>query len=286
MKKGNTNSRHIETVTIDVLKTLLMKHTAYASLLSDFNANNTHVLETFVNYFKDCSSLSTSKIYEKLIEKKNELIRSMNFEKQLDYKMSVDYYLKCGWSLIDAKKKIISHNRKGLTLFTKGEVLSYLKDVNPYSMNVDNDEFLNMFVDTYCNFKLAVNIHRLDLAFKKLVKDVYANDDYKGFATSNVYYYISRGFDEQYATETISKIQRERSLYSKDYYTKRGIEENLANEIISQIQSLTSTSKQSDIDNILKKYNVNKSDWRNDTSKKTPSYTHNNDYKINEKLYD
>ena len=118
MKKGNTNSRRIETVTIDVLKTLLMKHTAYASLLSDFNANNTHVFETFVNYFKDCSFLSTSEIYEKLIEKKNELIRSMNFEKQLDYKMSVDYYLKCGWSLIDAKKKIISHNRKGLTLFT------------------------------------------------------------------------------------------------------------------------------------------------------------------------
>ena len=284
MRKTPKKAR-IYDVTPEIINELLSKNNTYVDLLSDFNKNNYLLLEIFSNYFHYKEYFTATEIYESLLEKKNSLIKKMNFENKRDYKMSIEYYIECGWTLENAKKKIIKNNRNCVVSFEPSDVKNYLIDVNPYNMNIDNDVYLDMFISKYCNFKTAMNTYRLDIAFNKLLSDTYTTSKInKGYVTESVDYYIARGFSQEEAKNKISKLQKSRSLYSIDYYTKKGIDENTAKEIIKRIQSLQLGERNSEkINEILKEYGIEKTGFKNRKVYNGEQYIkHDKKYKLKE----
>ena len=207
------------------------------NLFSTFNWNNDCFMELFIeNNFEKGIKYSITSIKEILKRRRKEIRDSLNCKNTNDYFLTIDYYVKCGWSLHEAREKIIEYARenkyKGEVLFDKKDIRRHILNDNPFNMNLDNIDFINNFIDEYCTFPYAITSYRLYEAFKKFANDKFyytlAKTKSKGYIYDYKEYYLARGYSEEQAIKMLSKEQKVKSTRTIEHYINKGMSEDEA----------------------------------------------------------
>ena len=215
------------------------------NLFSTFNLNNVCFMELFIeNNFEKGIKYSITSIKEILKRRRKEIRDSLNCKNTNDYFLTIDYYVKCGWSLHEAREKIIEYARenkyKGEVLFDKKDIRRHILNDNPFNMNLDNIDFINNFIDEYCTFPYAITSYRLYEAFKKFANDKFyytlAKTKSKGYIYDYKEYYLARGYSEEQAIKMLSKEQKVKSTRTIEHYINKGMSEEEAKEARSKTQ--------------------------------------------------
>ena len=228
----------VTNITVDDLKYVAKKGAdandeRVSHIYRDLNFNNDIFVKILVDELFEQNKIYSYGDITNIIHKyKKELISSLNLQTKRDYMLSFDYYTKCGWNIKDTKMRIYdyAHRNKfdNTLMYTLNDIRDYIIKENPYNMNLDNMEFINNFINEWCNIGCCVTHARLFKIFKKFANTFYAKigksaTDSKGYVTIYKEYYLARGYNEDEATKLVSDGQKVRSARTIEHYIHKGM---------------------------------------------------------------